>query len=113
VSDDPERLVAEALREHAARTPLPAPEPATEQASRQEPEQTGEAGTVLGAGYGLFSGSEMVPPPVEYPTIQVPRPPERTSRLEPESRVAVGWVVLLALLLGLAAGAVVGLLTLL
>jgi hypothetical protein len=99
VTDDPERLVAEALRAHAARTPLP---------SR---EQTGGTGQVLG-GYGLLSGSRLPPPPVEHPTVRVPRLPDRTSRLEPESRVAVGWVVLLALLLGLAAGTVVGLLTL-
>jgi hypothetical protein len=99
VTDDPERLVAEALRAHAARTPLPARE------------QTGGTGPVLG-GYSLLSGSEMAPLAEDPPTIQVPRPPDRTSRLEPEPRVAVGWVVLLALLLGLAAGTVVGLLTL-
>jgi hypothetical protein len=100
VTDDPERLVAEALRAHAARTPLP------------EREQTGSTGPVVGAGYNLLSGSDMAPLAEDPPTIRVPRPPDRTSRLEPESRVAVGWVVLLALLLGLAAGTVVGLLTL-
>jgi hypothetical protein len=100
VTDDPERMVAEALRAHAARTPLP------------KPGHASGSGPVLGT-YNLLSGSEMAPLAEEHPTIQVPRPPERTSRLEPEQRVAVGWVVLLALLLGLAAGAVVGLLTLL
>ncbi|HEV7647756.1 MAG TPA: hypothetical protein VGP26_06330 [Actinophytocola sp.] len=109
MTDDPERMVAEALRAHAARTPLPEPEQAD--ATRH----TDETGTAHG-GYGLLSGSEMArlaPATGDHPTVQVPRPPDRTSRLEPEPRVAVGWVVLLALLLGLAAGAVVGLLTLL
>jgi hypothetical protein len=102
VTDDPERLVAEALRAHAARTPLPKPEQAT------------EAGPVF-TGYGLLSGSEMaqLQAPEEPPTVLVPRPPDRTSRLEPDQRVGVGWVIVLALVLGLAAGAVVGLLTLL
>ena len=105
MTDDPERLVAEALRAHAARTPLPKPEQA---------DRTGSSPSFVG--YGLLSGSEMAAlsePEEEHPTVQVPRPLDGTSRLEAEPRVAVGWVVLLALLLGLAAGAVVGLLTLL
>jgi len=99
VTDDPERMVAEALRAHAARTPLP------------EREQTGSTGAVLG-GYGLLSGSE-VSIPADPPTIRVPLPADHTTRLGPEPQVAAGWVVLLAVLLGLATGAVVGLLTLL
>jgi hypothetical protein len=99
VTDDPERLVAEALRAHAARTPLP------------EREQTDSTASVFG-GYGLLSGSE-VSLPADPPTVRVPLPADHTARLAPEPQVAVGWVVLLAVLLGLATGAVVGLLTLL
>ncbi len=101
MTDDPERLVAEALRAHAARTPLP------------EPEHVDPTGPVLG-GYGLLAGEDVAPPAADPPTVRTMRPPERTSRLdEPDRAVAVGWVILLAVLLGLAAGAVVGLLTLL
>ncbi len=45
--------------------------------------------------------------------MRAPVPNHQTTRLEPDRGVAAGWVILLALLLGLAAGAVVGLLTLL
>jgi hypothetical protein len=100
VTDDPERLVAEALRAHAARTPLP------------EPENTASTGEVLGS-YGLLSGSGVSLPQVDHPTVRAPVIADGTARLEPARDVAVGWVVLLAVLLGLAAGAVVGLLTLL
>jgi hypothetical protein len=100
VTDDPERMVAEALRAHAARTPLP------------EREQTGSTGAVLG-GYGLLSGSGVTMPAAEEPTILVSLPADHTARLEPDGQVAVGWVIMLAVLLGLATGAVVGLLTLL
>lgn len=104
VTDDPERLVAEALRAHAARTPLPAAQPA----EGTDP--------VLG-GYGLLSGSGLAmpprPPDPPDPTVRDPAASELTNRIEPEARIAVGWILLLALLLGLAAGAVVGLVTLL
>ncbi|HEY0451432.1 hypothetical protein [Actinophytocola sp.] len=100
MTDDPERLVAEALRAHAARTPLPGPE------------HTDLTSPVLGS-YGLLSGSGMRLPPADPPTVRGLRVADRTTQLEPEGRIAVGWVILLALLLGLAAGAVVGLLTLL
>jgi hypothetical protein len=103
VSEDPERLVAEALRAHAARTPLPAR--ATEPAE--------DTGPVLG-GYGLLSGSGVdMPPRRPEPTVREPGRTENTNRIEPDQGIAVGWVLLLAVLLGLAAGAVVGLVTLL
>jgi len=100
VTDDPERLVAEALRAHAARTPLP--------------ERTEGTSPTFG-GYGLLSGCDVaLPNPEPEPaTMRDPAVAEETSRIEPERSIAVGWVVLLALLLGLAAGAVVGLVTLL
>jgi len=102
VTDDPERLVADALRAHAARTPLPAP--------AAEPDEG--PSPVLGS-YGLLSGSGVTLPREPDPTLRHPVVDEDTRRVEAEGSIAVGWVVLLALLLGLAAGAVVGLLTLL
>ena len=98
VTDDPERLVAEALRAHAARTPLPEP--------------SDQTSPVLGS-YGLLSGSGVSLPPADPPTVRGMPVADATTRLEVHRGVAVGWVILLALLLGLAAGAVVGLLTLL
>jgi hypothetical protein len=105
VTDDPERLVSEALRAHAARTPLPEPQ-------QQPQQQTDQASPVLGS-YGLLSGSGVSLPAADHPTIRAPLPAHATSRLEADRGVGAGWVLLLAVVLGLAAGAVVGLLTLL
>ncbi|SDC87671.1 hypothetical protein [Actinokineospora iranica] len=80
---DPERLLTEALRAQAARTPLP------------------EA-TV--SGYGLLSNNDL-------PLTPLPDPPPHPEPAAPPPRM--WWVLMLALLLGLAAGAVVGFLTLL
>ena len=104
MTDDPERLVAEALRAHAARTPLPAP-----------PAEPAEGTSPVLGSYGLLSGSGVTLPaePDPAPTVRDPAAAEETSRIEPPSGIAVGWIILLALLLGLAAGAVVGLVTLL
>jgi hypothetical protein len=96
--EDPERLVAEALRAHAARTPLP--------------DRTDHTSPVLGS-YGLLSGSGVSLPGTDEPTVRAPMVSPGTARLEPARGVAAGWVILLALLLGLAAGAVIGLVTLL
>ncbi|MFC7618253.1 hypothetical protein ACFQV2_37620 [Actinokineospora soli] len=83
MTEDPERLLAEALRAQAAQAPrADAPEPA------------------LLSGTDLFPGGDLPPRPVEV-----------TERLVPEPTPAL-WVLAVALLLGLAAGAVVGLLTL-
>ena len=82
-SDNPEKLLAEALRAQATRAPA----------------------DTSPVGYGLLSGSDL-PPAL--------RPPEPTARIAEEPRqVPVVLILLLALFLGLAAGAVVGLLTLL
>jgi len=93
--EDPERLLAEALRAQAARTPVPAQED-----------------TSAMSGYGLLSGSDLRVPlaPVDDPTMRTAEP---TARLTVERQVPAALIMLLALLLGLAAGAVVGLLTLL
>jgi hypothetical protein len=82
-SDDPEKLLSEALRAQATRAPA----------------------DTSPVGYGLLSGSDL-PPAL--------RPPETTHRIVDEVRqIPATLILLLALLLGLASGAVVGLLTLL
>jgi hypothetical protein len=85
-SDDPEKLLADALRAQA----------------RQAPADTSPVG------YGLLSGSDLPP--------TLPRAEDVTTRVagEPEEpgQVPLVLILLLALLLGLASGAVVGLLTL-
>lgn len=85
--DDPERLLSEALRAQAIRAPSDTPQ----------------------VGYGLLSGSE-------FPGLTPPAPEaDTTTRLaEPTSRqIPAVLILLLSLLLGLAAGAVIGLVTLL
>ncbi len=85
--EDPERLLSEALRAQATRAPA----------------------DTTPVGYGLLSGSD-----VKVPLPKVPPPVETTTRIEePPRQAPAGLIMLLALLLGLAAGAVVGLLTLL
>jgi predicted ABC-type sugar transport system permease subunit len=102
--DDPERVIAEALRAQAARTPLPSAEATQMNAAPG----FGLAGT----GYGLLSGSDLAlslqTMPGESGTVAA-----ETHRVEPERRVSVPAILLLAIVLGLAAGAVVGLVTLL
>jgi hypothetical protein len=82
-SDDPEKLLSEALRAQATRAPA----------------------DTSPVGYGLLSGSDL-PPAL--------RPPEAAQPVVEEEprQVPATLILLLALLLGLAAGAVVGLLTL-
>lgn len=97
MSEDPERLLAEALRLQAARTPI--------DASTTSPRF---------GGYGLLSGSEhglTLPVPAE-PTVGIQPRAEQIRPIDPVRRLAVGWILLLAVLLGLATGAVVGLVTL-
>lgn len=93
--EDPELLLAEALRAQATRAPTPRPDGAT---------------TSFG-GYGLLSGSDMRSP---LPRVEdrTERADEATQQLSAERQVSAGLILVLALLLGLAAGAVVGLLTL-
>ncbi|WP_156754567.1 hypothetical protein [Actinokineospora pegani] len=80
--EDPERLLAEALRAQATRTPVP---------------------DSAISGYGLLSGNDL-PLPENTPTTRIPRQTTTTTTT---------WVLALALLLGLAAGTVIGLITLL
>jgi hypothetical protein len=108
---DPERLLADALRAQAVRTPMPVtphPEPQPEHAlpllSGAEP------------GYGLLSGQESATTrgpatPYQERGTQYTRDPG-TTRLRPQRRpLAAAWVLLLALVLGLAVGVAVGVLS--
>lgn len=82
---DPEKLLSEALRAQATRAPA----------------------DTSPVGYGLLSGSDLPP------ALRVPEA-ESTHRIVEQARqVPAMLILLLALLLGLASGAVVGLLTLL
>lgn len=99
---DPERLLAEALRAQARSAPPPghAPEPAP--TSSQLPPQ-----------YGLLSGAdggalERERAALEPPTVRRPAAKAKTS-----GPLSAYWILLLAVLLGLATGAVIGLITLL
>lgn len=85
-AEDPEKLLSEALRAQAIRAPA----------------------DTSPVGYGLLSGSDL-------PALRHARPPADTTRqiAAPQPRqVPATLILLLALLLGLAAGAVIGLLTL-
>ncbi|MGW3964670.1 hypothetical protein ACWED2_32985 [Amycolatopsis sp. NPDC005003] len=123
---DPEQLLADALRAQAVFAPqvspsstasspsvpasAPAPaEPATDAVPTSAIDE-------LPSAYGLLSGAsadslerERAALDAEAPTTFAPRPPEpvRTS-----AQLPAYWILLLAVLLGLAAGSVVGLLTL-
>jgi len=117
---DPERLLAEALRAQAAQARPSAPAPPLAPAEPVE----GENPSLGGYNYGLLSGSDLgrrlraqaalthaYQPREAVPQPQTPAKPA-TARIE-QTRLAVGWILLLALLFGLAAGSVVALLTLL
>jgi hypothetical protein len=85
-TDDPERLLSEALRAQATRAPA-------------------DASPV---GYGLLSGSEF-----SGLTPAAPANETTTKLAETPRQIPAVLILLLSLVLGLAAGAVVGLLTLL
>ncbi|NKQ55895.1 hypothetical protein HFP15_23750 [Amycolatopsis sp. K13G38] len=98
---DPERLLAEALRAQARSAPAP-----------QNPH--GPPTNQLPPQYGLLSGAdggalERERAALEPPTVGEPRP--RLDRAA--GSLPAYWILLLAVLLGLATGAVIGLITLL
>ena len=124
---DPERLLADALRAQAVFAPQPeraADKPPEETAPPEltKPSDSGETdggesqslppqyGLISGAGASSLERERAALDPVlpEPPTVRVSLPPRLGSAPLP-----VYWVLLLAILLGLAAGSVVGLLTLL
>lgn len=104
---DPERLLAEALRAQAVRAPMPAP---------GTPPPDSEPVLPLLTGNELLSGH--TPDTEAVPTATVARPAavtdaRYTARLASPAPLSVWWIVTLALLLGLASGAVVGLISVL
>ncbi|WP_410595720.1 hypothetical protein [Amycolatopsis sp. lyj-23] len=124
---DPEQLLADALRAQAVFAPqaspaaAPAPAPAPAAAS---PAPDAEPGTEavptsaineLPSAYGLLSGAgadslereRAALDAASAPTAYSPLPPPRQS-----AQLPAYWILMLAVLLGLAAGSVVGLLTL-
>ncbi|HEX5401134.1 MAG TPA: hypothetical protein VFX16_02390 [Pseudonocardiaceae bacterium] len=97
---DPERLLSEALRAQAVRAP------------RADPDSDPVLKLLSGTDqHGLLSGRASdtvgVPPVLERPTAQQYTPMPAVAPL------SAWWIVLLAVLLGLAAGAVVGLVSVL
>jgi hypothetical protein len=118
---DPERLLAEALRAQAASTPVPPPGPLrTDAPATSEPGTEGTGGEarlvelLSGAGHGLLSGRD--PGTVDVPFVGVPTDrtgPVTTTKLDPDRRqLAWWWMLLLAIALGVACGAIAGVLTL-
>jgi len=119
---DPERLLADALRAQAVFAPQ-APRP--EEGTDAVPTTGVEAPAELPSAYGLLSGASadslereraaLDRAEASAPTTPV-RPPEpATVRVAPVpggTPLPAYWILLLAVLLGLAAGSVVGLLTL-
>src|SRR3954466_1191036 len=134
---DPEQLLADALRAQAGFAPQVSPPPPaappTSSSSTPSsppsapPSSPPEPGTdavptsainELPSAYGLLSGASAdslereraaLDPVAEAPTAYTPRPPEPPRQ---GAQLPAYWILLLAVLLGLAAGSVVGLLTL-
>ncbi|MEU5258323.1 hypothetical protein [Amycolatopsis sp. NPDC021455] len=106
---DPEQLLADALRAQAVFAPSAAPEPSTNAVPTSSINE-------LPSAYGLLSGASAdslereraaLDAVSDAPTAFAPPPPPRAS-----AQLPAYWILLLAVLLGLAAGSVVGLLTL-
>ncbi|WP_290050995.1 hypothetical protein [Amycolatopsis solani] len=110
---DPEQLLADALRAQAVFAPSASPARDKEPATDAVPTS---AINELPSAYGLLSGASAdslereraaLDAASEAPTAYSPPPLPRTS-----AQLPAYWILLLAVLLGLAAGSVVGLLTL-
>jgi hypothetical protein len=118
---DPERLLAQALRAQAASTPVPpaGPPPGGEQFGG-EPGTEGTGGDarlvdlLSGAGHGLISGRDPSTMDVPYAGVPADRTgPVMTTALEPKRpQLAWWWMLLLAIALGVACGAIAGIVTL-
>lgn len=93
---DPERLLAEALRAQAVRAPVQSTGPVTPEPPLK-----------------LFSGTDyqLSGRVSETISFQTGPAPETTRLTAPPRQVSAWWIVLLAVLLGLAAGAVIGLIS--
>ncbi|MEU0789388.1 hypothetical protein ABZ342_04930 [Amycolatopsis sp. NPDC005961] len=114
---DPEQLLADALRAQAVFAPSASPAPARDPEPATDAVPT-SAINELPSAYGLLSGASAdslereraaLDPVAEAPTAYAPRPPEPPRQ---GAQLPAYWILLLAVLLGLAAGSVVGLLTL-
>jgi hypothetical protein len=119
---DPEQLLADALRAQAVFAPQASP-PASAPTPERKSEQSTDAVPAsaineLPSAYGLLSGAgeaslererAALDAASEAPTAYAPRPPEPPRQ---GAQLPAYWILLLAVLLGLAAGSVVGLLTL-
>jgi len=114
---DPEQLLADALRAQAVFAPQVSP-PASPPAPAEPVTETVPTSAIneLPSAYGLLSGAgadslerERAALEAEAPTTFAPRPPEPVRQA---AQLPAYWILLLAVLLGLAAGSVVGLLTL-
>jgi hypothetical protein len=136
---DPEQLLADALRAQAVFAPQVSPPPKASDTSSSSPaSSTSSASPAAGArgaepatdavptsainelpsAYGLLSGAsadslerERAALEAEAPTTFAPRPPD-PEPVRTSAQLPAYWILLLAVLLGLAAGSVVGLLTL-
>ena len=133
---DPEQLLADALRAQAVFAPQVSP-PASASSTGSSASVSG-SGSTSGSGpaepvteavptsainelpsaYGLLSGAsadslerERAALDAEAPTTFAPRPPQ-PEPVRTSAQLPAYWILMLAVLLGLAAGSVVGLLTL-
>ncbi len=110
---DPEQLLADALRAQAVFAPSASP-PREKETDAVPTSAINE----LPSAYGLLSGASAdslereraaLDPVAEAPTAYSPPPPPPPRQ---SAQLPAYWILLLAVLLGLAAGSVVGLLTL-
>ncbi|MEV6876364.1 hypothetical protein [Amycolatopsis sp. NPDC051128] len=124
---DPEQLLADALRAQAVFAPQASPPPAKESEPGTDAVPT-SAINELPSAYGLLSGAgadslereRAALDAADAPTALSPRPqlsppppePVTVRRATSGAQLPAYWILLLAVLLGLAAGSVVGLLTL-
>ncbi|MBK1784756.1 hypothetical protein [Prauserella cavernicola] len=110
MSDDPERLLAEALRAQARHAP-----PEQSAAHRLEPpppvvETPGGYGLLSGAGEGSLERERAA---LDEITTEAPSSPEAQPKAAPVAGpLRLSWLIAFTVLLGLAAGCVIGLLTL-
>jgi hypothetical protein len=132
---DPEQLLADALRAQAVFAPQASPpsSPSSTSSTPSAPSASASASSEpvtdavptsaineLPSAYGLLSGAgadslererAALDVASEAPTTFAPRPPE-PEPVRTSAQLPAYWILLLAVLLGLAAGSVVGLLTL-
>jgi hypothetical protein len=116
MSNDPERLLAEALRARATNAPAAAPSaPQHEPPTPPVVETPGGYGLLSGAGEGSLERERAALEELERHSAASPEPAEDdfVTGERAGQPLSARWVLLLALSLGLATGSVIGLLTLL